>query len=113
MRDAGLVRGWFREKTPHPLSSVGHLLPKGEGCDRARGSAIPQCGTCRPLSGSPRNARLKGNPPEASLREIADGKEPPSAPGRRLGGKTELEGSTGGERAYTMRRPESQKVIPD
>lgn len=36
------VRGWFREKTPHPPSSVGHLLPKGEGCDRARGCGGPR-----------------------------------------------------------------------
>ena len=82
MRDAGRVRGWFREKTPHPLSSVGHLLPKGEGCDRARGSAISRSGTCQPLSASPSSARLKGNPAELSLRETADGKERRSAPAR-------------------------------
>jgi hypothetical protein len=39
---AGRVRGWFRAKTPHPPSSVGHLLPKGEGCDRARGCGRPR-----------------------------------------------------------------------
>ena len=42
VRDAGRVRGWFREKTPHPPSSVGHLLPKGEGCDRARRCGRPR-----------------------------------------------------------------------
>jgi len=62
------------------------VAPRFGGWPRRRswGSAIPRSGTCRPLSASASSARLMWTPAEASLREIADAEEPPSAPARRF-----------------------------